>query len=220
MIKPPSAIGCKCEVSMPFTFALAQVPTPLTLPQVFAQPGPVLPVKHLYIDFAATGDRRDKNGNLWLTVERQIGHKLLLGFNLTLEKYEGGKDVRRSSQYTRIEKTDTPFVFATAIQGLKSCVLPITKPADGKGRYRVRLGFSALPGDKPGQRLFDVKLNGETVLTNFDILSEAAGPDQAIWKEFNLGIQGDLVLELVAKAKMPSPQQMPLICGMQVLRAD
>ena len=58
MIKPPSAIGCKCEVSMPFTFALAQVPTPLTLPQVFAQPGPVLPVKHLYIDFAATGDRR------------------------------------------------------------------------------------------------------------------------------------------------------------------
>ncbi|MCH8922647.1 MAG: PQQ-binding-like beta-propeller repeat protein, partial [Planctomycetes bacterium] len=173
MIKPPHAIGCKCEVSMPFTFALAQVSTPLTLPQVFAQPGPSLPVKHLYIDFAATGDRRDKQGNLWLKTDRPVGHKLLLGHKPTIELYEGGKEVRRSSGYTRIENTEVSFVFATALQGLKSCLVPVTKPDGPKGRYRVRLGFAALPGDKPQQRVFDVKLNGKTVLANFHAAREA-----------------------------------------------
>jgi len=218
MVKPPHAIGCKCEVSMPFTFALGQVPTPLTLPQVFAQPGPTLPVKHLYVDFAATGDRRDKAGNLWLKTERQAGHKLLLGYKIDLEKYEGGKDVCRSSQYTPIENTDTPFVFATAVQGLKSCTLPVTKPGGGKGRYRVRLGFAALPGDVPKQRVFDIRLNGQTVLSNFDIVQEAGKPDSAVWKDFVLDIDGDLTLTLVAKTANPNAKQMPLISGMQILR--
>ena len=218
MIKPPHAIGCKCEVSMPFTFALANVSTPLTLPQVFAQPGPSLPVKHLYIDFAATGDRRDKDTNLWLKTDRPAGHQLLLGHKPTLELYEGGKEMRRSSGYTRIENTDTPFVFATAVQGLKSCLVPVTKPDGPKGRYRVRLGFAALPGDKPGQRVFDIKLDGKTVLANIDIAKEAGKADHALWKEFVLDIQGDLKLELIAKPAKPSAMQMPLINAMQILR--
>ena len=48
--------------------------------------------------------------------------------------------------------------------------------------FRVRLGFSALPGDQPGQRVFDVLLNGKTVLQDFDILSESGQPDSAVWK--------------------------------------
>jgi outer membrane protein assembly factor BamB len=217
MIKPPHAIGCKCEVSMPFTFALGQVSTPLTLPQVFAQPGPTLPVKHLYVDFGATGDRRDKDGNLWLKTERHVGHQLLLGHKLTLEMYDGGKEVRRSSRYTNIENTETPFVFATAAQGLKKCTVPVTESGSGKRRYLVRLGFSALPGDKPQQRVFDVRLNGQTVLAGFDILKDAGQPDRAVWKEFALDIEGDLTLELLSKAET-TPERMPLICGMQILR--
>ena len=203
---------------MPFTFALAQVSTPLTLPQVFAQPGPSLPVKHLYIDFAATGDRRDKQGNLWLKTDRPVGHKLLLGHKPTIELYEGGKELRRSSGYTRIENTEVPFVFATAVQGLKSCAVPVTKPDGPKGRYRVRLGFAALPGDKPQQRVFDVKLNGKTVLANFDAAQEAGKADRALWKEFVLDIQGDLKLELIANRTKPTAKQMPLINAMQILR--
>jgi len=218
MIKPPHAIACKCEVSMPFTFALAKVPTPLTAPQVFAQPGPSLPVKHLYIDFAATGDRRDRSGNLWLKTDRPVGHQLLLGHKPTIVLYDGAKNARRSSRYTHIESTDTPFVFSTAVQGLKSCTVPITKPDGGKSRYRVRLGFAALPGDKPQQRVFDIKLNGKTVLANLDVAKETGKADLAIWKEFVLDIQGELKIELVSKSAKPSAAQMPLINGMQVLR--
>jgi len=56
MIKPPHAISCRCEISMPFTVALGTVRTPLVASQLFSQSGARLPVKHLYLDLAATGD--------------------------------------------------------------------------------------------------------------------------------------------------------------------
>ena len=37
---------------------------------------------------------------------------MLRGHKPTIELYEAGKEVRRSSGYTPIENTDTPFVFA------------------------------------------------------------------------------------------------------------
>jgi outer membrane protein assembly factor BamB len=218
MIKPPMASYCKCSWSLPFTIALGQVATPPSVGQSFAQPGPTLPVKHLYLDFAATGDRRDKNGNLWLRSKRQIGHALLLGHEVKVEMYPGGKDVQHNSRYTHVENTNTPFVFATTIQGMKSCVIPVTAPKDGKGRYRVKLGFVAPPGDKPQQRVFDVQLNGKTVLASFDIVKEAGKSNRAVWKEFVIDIGGDLVLGLVAKSDKPTAKQMPLISGMQILR--
>ncbi|MFP6613278.1 MAG: PQQ-binding-like beta-propeller repeat protein, partial [Pirellulales bacterium] len=218
MIKPPHAVYCRCSWSLPFTVALGQVPSSPSVGQLFAQPGSTLPVKHLFIDFAGTGDRRDSDGNLWLKPERPLNHALVLGHEMKLEKYEGASDVRRNSRYTRIDNTDTPFVFATAIQGLKSCVVPVTSAEHGKGRYRVRLGFAALPDDQLGQRVFHVKLNGKTVLPDFDILSEAGKTERAVWMEFVEEIDGELVLELVSKSGTPTPKQMPLISGLQIVR--
>lgn len=218
MIKPPHAVYCRCSWSLPFTVAMGQVASSPSVGQLFAQPGPTLPVKHLFVDFAGTGDRRDAAGNLWIKPERPLGHALVLGHEVKLAKYEGATDVRRNSRYTRIENTDTPFVFSTAIQGLKSCVVPLTSAEHGKGRYRVRLGFTALPDDKPGQRVFNVHLNGKTVLVDFDIVSEAGKPEHAVWKEFMLDIDTTLTLEFVAKSSMPPAEQMPLISGMQIIR--
>ena len=212
MIKPPYAIGCKCEVSMPFTFAMAQVTTPITLSQDFNQPGPALPVKHLYLDFGATGDRRDEQGRVWLAPRsKEPGGQLVLKYGTP---FVGGTDIRRNSMYTPIENTDVPFVFATARRGLAKCTMPI----GGGGKFKVRLGFSALPGDKPGRRVFDVKLNGETVLSNFDIVKETGRADRAVWKDFTLSLGKDLTLELVAKSANPTPDTMPLINALQVLR--
>ena len=82
----------------------------------------------------------------------------------------------------------------------------------------MRLGFTALPTDKPKQRVFSVKLNGKTVLTNFDILNEVGAPDHAVWKEFVVDIESDLLVDFIANSSKPSPPQMPLISGMQVIR--
>jgi outer membrane protein assembly factor BamB len=218
MLKPPMAVYCSCSWSLPFTVAMGQVDASPATPFLFAQPGPVLPVKHLYLDFGGTGDRRDRDGNLWLTTERPHRHKLLLKLQTKLVKYPGGENVGRRSQYPPAKNAAAPFVFDTAIRGLKRCVVPVTTPAHGKGRYRVRLGFSAPPGDKPGQRVFDVRLNGKTVLAGFDIVKEAGAADRAIWKEFALDLETDLILVLVAKTDKPTAHQMPLINGLAILR--
>ena len=227
MIKPPHAITqCKCLISMPFTVALAQVHTPLTMPQVFAQPGPFLPVKHLYLDFGATGDRRDAKARLWLTPKRVYSmlaspgrtDTLLLKYEAKTDFYEGGGDTRRSAMYTPVGNTDVPFVFASAARGLKHCIIPIAEGGSATRAYSVRLGFCALPGDKPGQRVFDVKLNGKIVLKNFDILKETGRPDMALWKEFKMSLGKELTLELVARSADPTTDQMPLLNAVVVLR--
>ena len=108
----------------------------------------------------------------------------MLGYSVEITKYEGADDLRRSALYTPIDNTDIPFVFASAMRGLKTCSLPVNRPADGRASYKVRLGFSAPRGDRPGQRVFDVKLDGKIVLANFDIVKESGAPDRAVWKEF------------------------------------
>jgi outer membrane protein assembly factor BamB len=218
MIKPPNAVYCKCSWSLPFTIALGQVSTPPVVAQSFAQPGRSTPVKHLHLDFAASGDRRDKDGNLWIHPNHSPGHHLILGYGSTSVMYAGGRDVRRSSQYTPIENTDAPFVFASALVGVKRVILPVTTPADGAGVFKVKLGFAALPGDRAGRRVFDVRLNGKTVLKDFDIIKEAGKVDRALWKEFTLALDGDVTLDFVAKADKPAPDQMPLINGLVILR--
>jgi outer membrane protein assembly factor BamB len=218
MIKPPQAIYCKCPWSLPFTVAMGQVSNePVAAPQ-FAQPGRTLPVKHLHIDFGASGDRKDEAGNLWLSSRRPVNHKLLLGYDLRMLSYEGGSEVRRSSQYTAIKGTRTPFVFASARLGLKRCMLPIAGAGDGTGTYRVRLGFAAMPGDEAGQRVFDVLLNGKLVLENFDPHSAAGGSDQAVWREFTMNLDRELILDLRAKGDPVNSESLPLINAIEVLR--
>src|SRR5262249_1046864 len=43
------------------------------------------------------------------------------------------------------------------------------------GSYTVRLDFAELVATGPGQRVFNVTINGTQVLTNFDIFAEAGG---------------------------------------------
>jgi len=217
MVKPPNAVSCKCSWSLPFTIALGEVSKPPATPQAYPQPGPNLPVKHLYLDMGGNGARRDKNNQLWMP-PLPNGHFLLMGTGVTMAMYEGGAGVQRSSLYTPIENTDVPFVFASALRGMKQCVIPVTKLGEAPQNYTVRLGFAALPGDVVGQRVFDVKLDGEVVLKDFDIVKEAGKTDRAVWKEFTRTAKENLTLELVAKNEKPTAEQMPLINGIVVLR--
>jgi endoglucanase Acf2 len=50
--------------------------------------------------------------------------------------------------------------------------------------YTIRLHFAEIYWTKAGQRIFNVKLNGQQVLSNFDILATAGGANKAIVKQF------------------------------------
>ena len=219
MVKPSSSLGCVCQWNMPFTIALGNVPMQPTAAPTFAAPGPSLPVKHLRLEYGASGDRRDREGNLWVHANLPSGHALFLSYPLKHEMYEINDTVQRTAFYTPIEGTNVPFIFASTQIGLKKSVLPVaTKEGEGKGKFKVRLGFAALPGDQPGQRVFDVKLNDKTVLVDFDAAKEAGKPDAAIWKEFTLELASELTLELVAKSGASELARLPAINALELIR--
>jgi len=71
--------------------------------------------------------------------------------------------------------------------------------------HRVRLYFAEMEGLTNGQRVFDVLLQGQTVLTNFDIFFAAGGKNCCeVVREFNnIGIADKLNIDFVAHTGQP-----------------
>ncbi|MBA4388309.1 MAG: hypothetical protein C0404_10035 [Verrucomicrobia bacterium] len=72
--------------------------------------------------------------------------------------------------------------------------------AQGKA-YNVKLYFAEMEDKAVGQRVFDVKMQGQTVLPDFDIAREAGGANRQVIKEFtDVIIKDNLNLDFVVKA--------------------
>jgi len=85
------------------------------------------------------------------------------------------------------------------------------------GKYKVTLKFAECYVKNPGERVFDVLLNGNLVLDHFDILKEAGGMDKGIDRSFS-GIQMDLpgILEVRFKAWVQNAKA----CAIEVIKQN
>ncbi|MBI4893011.1 MAG: malectin [Acidobacteria bacterium] len=94
--------------------------------------------------------------------------------------FRGGTVARRWSSV----RADEPNLYATERWGNFTYSIPVAK-----GKYTLTLKFAesyfAQPNAPAGARIFDVFLNGVTVLHNFDILKEAGSPNRALDKVFH-----------------------------------
>jgi diguanylate cyclase (GGDEF)-like protein len=84
-------------------------------------------------------------------------------------------------------------IYQTERYGSFSYIVDDLKPG---GCYLVRLHFSEFHWEQPGQRVFDVVINGSPVLTDFDILAEAGVQFKSVLKEFPAEADGDGRLHL------------------------
>lgn len=85
------------------------------------------------------------------------------------------------------------------------------------GRYTVRLHFAEIFSAKPGERRENIDINGERVLSNFDIVT-IAGENRALVKEFpNIApdAKGNIVIRI--SAVPGSPDQNAKISGIEIL---
>jgi len=97
--------------------------------------------------------------------------------------------------------------------------LVLVEPETGSpGYYTVRLLFAELDTVKPGERVFDVKLQGRTVLEDFDIVVAAGGRNRAISREFRRIAAGmTMSVELIPKTEQTAPSSRPVISGIEIL---
>ena len=85
--------------------------------------------------------------------------------------------------------------------------------------YDVKLYFSETEDLGPGERLFDVKIQAEGVLSNLDVVQEAGGPRRTVIKT----IEGVLVADELKVELTPSAGSRiaePLISGIEVIARE
>ncbi len=89
--------------------------------------------------------------------------------------------------------------------------------APAAARYTVRLHFCELDGAAPGERVFDVLLNGKPAATGLDIAREA-GPMKALVKEFR-GVTCTTSLDVELRAKTSTAEKnAALLSAIEIVR--
>jgi len=87
-----------------------------------------------------------------------------------------------------------------------------------EGDYTVRLHFAELAdGVEPGQRVFDVLIDGEEVLSEFDIVAETGGCFRGAVKELTVRADERITIEL---RKSDGSELGPMINGLEIVAVD
>ncbi len=133
------------------------------------------------VNFNAPGDRRSKQGTLWTAKS-----------NLTVEPQE----VELFRLHSSLVNSDAslPWVAASGLIGVKRLTIPV-KP----GRYAVSLRYLE-PDVKSTGRVFDVSLQGKTVLADLDVVKATGGTRRELTRQFEVEAkEGKIVIEMNAK---------------------
>ncbi|GAB1452197.1 hypothetical protein MASR2M47_22530 [Draconibacterium sp.] len=152
------------------------------------------PIKQLGLNFNAPGDRSSDDNVLWFEYPYVSGAPPEIPVKIdTL----GITKIRKEPFSVISDKT--PWVSSSALGGIKN--LEITLAEDQsvpESTYTVKLYFSELEDKAPGERIFDIHIQGKKVAGNFDIVAEAGKPDKEVIKTYS-GIKAgnSMMLSLV-----------------------
>jgi len=215
---PEASSGCVC----PFALHCTVVLHPRKVNRVwgmFSAAGPATPVKHMAVNLGAPGDRKDARGTLWLGYPRPWHGRLVFDFDLNAEIQPGGDYYQHDAEDRPAGGSDTAsdpsWVFSSGCRGLTRLTLPLLDEGSEPTEYTVRLSFAEPDNAKPGQRIFNVVIQGREVLTSFDVAGEANGSKKALVKQFEgIRVEDNLDIEL-----SPAPSAAvaaPVLCGIEV----
>ncbi len=200
-----------CTCSYQNQASLALVPMPDGEEWTYFGPGQVKrPVRRVGILLGAPGNRKADDGTLWLEYPTVGGPSPRLPVSVT----PANPDWFRRHQ-SQVGGQGPPWVAASGARGLRA--LTVTLAPDTTPRtYTVRLTFVEPDRLAPGQRVFDVGLQGSTVLHDFDVAREAGGPGRGLVKEFK-GVK--VVKDLLVTLTPTGPAEHgPVLCGVEVVQ--
>lgn len=205
---PNFAHGCVCSYSL-FT-SLALVHTPDADVWTYnAYEATEDTIQRLGVNLGAPGDRQDKNGTLWLDYPNVGGPSpkvniAVAGANV---KYFRGHSLA-------VDGEELPWVAASGCQGLTSLSVRLGQAAPEQ-KCRVKLFFAEPAEVAEGDRVFDVALQGEAVLKDFDIHKAAGGRNRVLVRSFDsVAIGSTIDVTFTAHAGQP------LLCGIEVMMTD
>ncbi|MFN4258491.1 MAG: PQQ-binding-like beta-propeller repeat protein [Gemmataceae bacterium] len=221
---PEASAGCVCQFSIASTIVLEPRPTTRRTWTIYSSVGSNTPVQHLALNLGAPGDRKDERGTVWLAYPRPNPLRdstLDLRLDLKPQFVKGGEFTHVSSAAHEVKTTDAPaWVYTSWAKGLTQCSVPLLGEKDPPATYSVRLHFADLAENRQaGQRLFDVKVNGQVVRANLDITA-ARSPEQdtVVLQLDAVRVTRDLDIELIPRQPNPTEEQLPILNAIEVRR--
>ncbi len=221
-----SSAGCTCSYALRTTVAMK------TKRQkgpgewaVFISQTPTLPVSHMALNLGAPGDLRDPDGTLWFAYPRPDtsdgqGPFKDYGVKFDLKENKSIAVTRRDYRGIQIKGSQQPWLFTSAVQGLKELHVPLLDETES-GKFTVRMGFTAHKGQRKGQRVFDIHLQNTPVLESFDVLEHAQGPREAIIREFTgIDVEDQLHFQFASHARGSGLEQAPMVQFIEITRED
>jgi hypothetical protein len=218
---------CSCSYQNQASLALIHMPDVEIWTDYFEEEteDKVTPIKSMGINFGAPGDRKADNGTLWLEYPVVGGPSPQVSVNIEpAGKPSGYKTFYHHSSRIKTDGNPTvhPWILSSGVQGMSSISISLVNNGEAdksniqERPYTVRLYFSE-PGDvKAGGRVFNVGIQGEEVLKNFDIAKESGKQNHPLVKEFKSITAGEnLVVNFTPSSN--SKQGEPLICGIEIM---
>ncbi len=207
LIAPDYTRTCTCSYQNQTSIAMIHMPEMEMWTANHARREPPERLRRAGINLGAPGDRRADDGILWNHFPRRapsVEHDVVTTpddpatfhrFSLFLHQGDG-----------------IPWVAASGLRDLRS--LTLRGVNGGEARYRITLHFSEPDGLEAGQRRYDIRINGQMLHRDFDIVSAAGGPHRPTTLVFDdIAIATDLHIEL-----LPSEDSihLPLLSGVAI----
>ena len=182
-------------------------------------------MKHLAINFGAPGDMRAKDGTVWFSYPRpntKEGRNAFANYGIKFNLNEKGEPevVQRDWVGKKFAGTNKPWLYTSGLKGLTKIKVPLLEKGQ-KGKYTVNLGFAKLPEDIEGSRIFDIKIQGETVHESLDIAKVAGDFEKVVIHKFNgVDVLENLEIELVPKNIDDAKLASTVIQTLEITRED
>lgn len=221
VVIPEASAGCVCMFSIASTIVM-EPREPRRPWALYSGVGATIPVKQMALNFGAPGDRRDASGKLWLAYPRPIPHPSKeTGLDLKLRfdtKFQpGGGFFTDDGDASESSSSELAWVVSSGARGATRWSIPLIGKNDQPAAYTVRLLFSQGDGDEPGQRVFDVRVQGQLVCENLDVAAEAGADAKFVLREMKeVLVSGNLVIDVIEKSGKPAQTQMSIISGLEV----
>ena len=210
---------CTCSYQNQTSLALVFMPDVEIWVTYFGERGDG-PIRDIGINLGAPGSRRAPDGRFWIAYpllpyikdpEKESG----ISADVTVDFEKGGFYAHHSS---RISGNGLRWVAASGCRGISRLELALGTLE--KVTYRVRLHFAEPDNASPGKRVFDVLIEGEKVLENFDVFKEAGGRNRSLVRTFEDVEVDDGKVTLAFTSAQPDAgdgASLPLLCGVEVM---
>ena len=200
--------GCTC--SYPLPTALSLVAMPETHEQWASWgdcPIETGSIQRIGLNFGAPGDRKTRDGTLWLDYPSVGGPSP----NVRVETIPENPTFHYRHSNWMKGGTGWPWVAASSVEGLKILIMQDLKP----GTYTVRLYFAETSDLRVGDRVQNIFLNGEMALSDFDILADAKQQMTGIVRQVD-GVKIDDTFTM----RLQSTVGKSLISGLELIRDE